>query len=195
MYCSPRTTCRARWPSIILLFCRWWKVRSERDSFDVAILSCWFSPQFPAIWDNRIRVHAIGMSNRHYILLFLDWRFSRQDHATNQKHNQGLLLVLYMNKKNCLVFTWKMTTRPPLSPVAKSSPSWLNSTQDMISASVTSSSNAPLICEKHQDASPLPVKRNGKPKLYKIFLISCPHLPFSISIAKPNCLLHLISSR
>lgn len=101
----------------------------------------------------------------------------------------------YIWIKKCLVFTWKMTTRPPLSPVAKSSPSWLNSTQDMISASVTSSSNAPLICEKHQDASPLPVKRNGKPKLYKIFLISCPHLPFSISIAKPNCLLHLISSR
>lgn len=29
---------------------------------------------------------------------------------------------------------WKMTTRPPLSPVARRSPSWLNSTQDMISA-------------------------------------------------------------
>lgn len=71
-----------------------------------------------------------------------------------------------------------MTTRPPLSPVAKSSPSWLNSTQDMISASVTSSSKAPLICEKHQDASPLPVNTNDKPKLYKMFLISFP--PFAI---------------
>lgn len=49
-----------------------------------------------------------------------------------------------------------MTTRPPLSPVASNSPSWLNSTQDIISASVTSSSKAPFICEKHQEASPLP---------------------------------------
>ena len=69
---------------------------------------------------------------------------------------------------------WKMTTLPPLSPVAKRSPSWLNSTQDMMSAvrakqqslvtfkvsprvdvsdwvlpSVTSSSRVPLTCEKH----------------------------------------------
>ena len=29
---------------------------------------------------------------------------------------------------------WKMTTRPPLSPVANKSPSWLNSTQDIMSA-------------------------------------------------------------
>lgn len=29
---------------------------------------------------------------------------------------------------------WKMTTRPPLSPVASSSPVWLNSTVEMISA-------------------------------------------------------------
>ena len=29
---------------------------------------------------------------------------------------------------------WKITTRPPLSPVAKRSPSWLNSTHDMMSA-------------------------------------------------------------
>ena len=29
---------------------------------------------------------------------------------------------------------WKITTRPPLSPVANKSPSWLNSTQDMMSA-------------------------------------------------------------
>lgn len=29
---------------------------------------------------------------------------------------------------------WKMTTRPPLSPVASSSPVWLNSTVDMMSA-------------------------------------------------------------
>lgn len=29
---------------------------------------------------------------------------------------------------------WKMTTRPPLSPVASSSPEWLNSTVDMMSA-------------------------------------------------------------
>lgn len=31
---------------------------------------------------------------------------------------------------------WKMTTRPPLSPVASSSPVWLNSTVEMISAVV-----------------------------------------------------------
>ena len=29
---------------------------------------------------------------------------------------------------------WKMTTLPPLSPVASRSPSWLNSTQEMMSA-------------------------------------------------------------
>ena len=29
---------------------------------------------------------------------------------------------------------WNITTRPPLSPVANRSPSWLNSTHDMISA-------------------------------------------------------------
>lgn len=29
---------------------------------------------------------------------------------------------------------WKMTTRPPLSPVAKNSPSWLNSTVEIMSA-------------------------------------------------------------
>lgn len=38
----------------------------------------------------------------------------------------------------CCVFTsgslWKMTTRPPLSPVARSSPVWLNSTVEIISA-------------------------------------------------------------
>lgn len=55
--------------------------------------------------------------------------------------------------------TWNITTRPPLSPVANNSPSWLNSTQDIISASVTSSSKAPFICEKHHDLSPLPTKK------------------------------------
>lgn len=55
---------------------------------------------------------------------------------------------------------WNMTTRPPLSPVASSSPSWLNSTHEMMSASVTSSSNAPFICEKHHDVSPLPAMSN-----------------------------------
>lgn len=29
---------------------------------------------------------------------------------------------------------WKITTRPPLSPVARRSPSWLNSTHEIISA-------------------------------------------------------------
>jgi len=29
---------------------------------------------------------------------------------------------------------WKMTTLPPLSPVARRSPSWLNSTQEIMSA-------------------------------------------------------------
>lgn len=55
---------------------------------------------------------------------------------------------------------WNITTRPPLSPVANSSPSWLNSTHEMMSASVTSSSRAPFICEKHQDVSPLPAMSN-----------------------------------
>ncbi len=32
------------------------------------------------------------------------------------------------------VSCWKMTTRPPLSPVASSSPEWLNSTVEMMSA-------------------------------------------------------------
>jgi len=32
---------------------------------------------------------------------------------------------------------WKMTTRPPLSPVAKRSPSWLNSTQEIMSAEIS----------------------------------------------------------
>ena len=32
---------------------------------------------------------------------------------------------------------WKMTTRPPLSPVARSSPEWLNSTVEMMSAANT----------------------------------------------------------
>lgn len=32
---------------------------------------------------------------------------------------------------------WKMTTRPPLSPVASKSPSWLNSTHEMMSAAET----------------------------------------------------------
>lgn len=31
---------------------------------------------------------------------------------------------------------WKMTTLPPLSPVARRSPSWLNSTHDIISAEI-----------------------------------------------------------
>lgn len=56
--------------------------------------------------------------------------------------------------------TWKITTRPPLSPVASRSPSWLNSTHDMTSASVISSFSAPLTCEKHQLVSPWPGKVN-----------------------------------
>ena len=44
---------------------------------------------------------------------------------------------------------WKMTTLPPLSPVARRSPSWLNSTHEMMSASVTSSSRVPFTWEKH----------------------------------------------
>lgn len=65
--------------------------------------------------------------------------------------------------QNCIVaksttLTWNITTRPPLSPVASNSPSWLNSTQEIISASVTSSSKAPFICEKHHDLSPFPAK-------------------------------------
>ena len=48
---------------------------------------------------------------------------------------------------------WKMTTLPPLSPVARRSPSWLNSTQEMMSASVTSSSRVPFTCEKHHCTS------------------------------------------
>lgn len=52
--------------------------------------------------------------------------------------------------------TWKITTRPPLSPVARRSPSWLNSTQEITSASVMSSLSAPLTCEKLQLVSPWP---------------------------------------
>ncbi len=49
---------------------------------------------------------------------------------------------------------WKITIRPPLSPVASSSPSSLNSTVEIISASLTSSSIVPLTCEKYHWASP-----------------------------------------
>ena len=72
------------------------------------------------------------------------------------------------------MITWKMTTLPPLSPVASNSPSWLNSTQDIMSAethnwwspcppclppglpSVTLSSSVPFTCEKHHWISLLP---------------------------------------
>jgi len=75
---------------------------------------------------------------------------------------------------------WKITTRPPLSPVASRSPVLLNSTHDMMSAetskgpisggsdgvrdspSVTSSSRVPLTCEKHHCSSPLPADRGTK---------------------------------
>ena len=50
--------------------------------------------------------------------------------------------------------TWNITTLPPLSPVASSSPSWLNSTQEMRSASVTSSSKVPFTWLKHHVVSP-----------------------------------------
>ena len=57
-------------------------------------------------------------------------------------------------------FTWKITTLPPLSPVASSSPSWLNSTHEIMSASVTSSSRVPFTCEKHHCMSLLPANDN-----------------------------------
>ena len=64
---------------------------------------------------------------------------------------------------------WKITTLPPLSPVANSSPSWLNSTAEIISAefyfleliqvnsflpSATSSSKDPFTWLKYQESSP-----------------------------------------
>ena len=64
---------------------------------------------------------------------------------------------------------WKMTTLPPLSPVARRSPSWLNSTQEMMSASVTSSSRVPLTWLKHHwtseepEPEPLPLAPDDGP--------------------------------
>lgn len=40
----------------------------------------------------------------------------------------------FSQRKHTSGSCWKMTTRPPLSPVASSSPEWLNSTVDMMSA-------------------------------------------------------------
>lgn len=55
---------------------------------------------------------------------------------------------------------WKMTTRPPLSPVASSSPVWLNSTVEMISAvggeTGRCGSLGPQYCGAQQNRPPAP---------------------------------------
>ena len=60
----------------------------------------------------------------------------------------------------CSMFKLK-STRPSLSQVANTSPSWLDSTHDMISASETSSSKVPLTSEKHHWIS-LPIWKCNK---------------------------------
>lgn len=59
------------------------------------------------------------------------------------RYTHWWLLQIFVTLKEKIVPTnlttgnpplWKITTRPPLSPVAKYSPSWLNSTVEMISA-------------------------------------------------------------
>lgn len=67
-------------------------------------------------------------------------------------------------KSKNIYLTWNITTLPPLSPVARSSPSWLNSTQEIRSASVTSSSRVPFTWLKHHVVSP-PLPGTASPSI------------------------------
>lgn len=49
-------------------------------------------------------------------------------------NNKYDINIIKNNKKLTTGSLWKITTRPPLSPVARRSPSWLNSTHEIISA-------------------------------------------------------------
>lgn len=82
-------------------------------------------------------------------LLWFTFRLPRADSEENtafSMHLQYVYEAIFFFKKACVqkvvvlhckltsVSLWKMTTRPPLSPVARRSPVWLNSTVEMTSA-------------------------------------------------------------
>ena len=119
---------------------RWW---SWPHSSSSSTWFGWFSPQFPATSNSQTRARAIGMWSRRCTRLSA-LRSGRRPAkwAGNWRFFLPKLLTLWSR--------WKMTTRPPLSPVASNSPSangkfrfleellenkpCENSTQEMMSA-------------------------------------------------------------
>ena len=94
-----------------------------------AIEFCLFSLLFLNSLGNRTLVRGTGRWSRRCTLPALvncSWTPHRAEKQSYPSRSFHLFLEIY--------FTWKMTTLPPLSPVASNSPSWLNSTHDMISA-------------------------------------------------------------
>lgn len=78
------------------------------------------------------------VSNAQAAILVKFCLAGRNSHKISSRKMYLLIFVCKWNKLLAFSFTsgscWKMTTRPPLSPVARSSPEWLNSTVDMMSA-------------------------------------------------------------
>ena len=69
--------------------------------------------------------NLIKLQNKGHLLL--KCLFYILQHDINSKKSSICLLLTEASE-------WNMTTRPPLSPVASNSPSWLNSTHEIISA-------------------------------------------------------------
>ncbi len=68
-----------------------------------------------------------------------NYTYNNMTSAQNTTTNSRVVVIVLRSAHIMLMSTfvpsrWNTTTRPPLSPVAKNSPSWLNSTVDMMSA-------------------------------------------------------------
>ena len=109
-----------------------WTVGSGQDFFVSAIEFYWFSLRFLNSLGSQIQARGFEKCCRHYIHPAADWIFW----TVTKSLVKTKRVKIKVNKSQKLTAgsLWKITTRPPLSPVANKSPSWLNSTQDMMSA-------------------------------------------------------------
>lgn len=102
-----------------------------------AVLTIWsylFSPRSPSSSNNRTRVRDSGKCCtrciRHNVVILSAATRKHYKQHISTSWNQEMTVAAKLTASSF----WKITIRPPLSPVARSSPSWLNSTVETISA-------------------------------------------------------------
>lgn len=132
-------------------------IRFDSPSFNNILINFNFSK---LVFDKVLSRRYLSNSKLVYKQYLTDRKLYRiASELERSMHRSGTILLA---KHTSL--TWNITTLPPLSPVARSSPSWLNSTQEIRSASVTSSSRVPFTWLKHHVVSP-PLPGTASPSI------------------------------